>query len=156
MTLGEKIYNLRKTVNLSQEEFGNIFNVSRQSVSKWETNQVQPELKTIIEMAKYFHVSLDELLLEQTNEKENVMSFEEIYNRKMKFYFGCIILFIGILLFIVSVIISWSYIAYCGSIFNYFYAEFRNGDFMTLLYYLFSFVIMGLGLYMMIKTINKR
>lgn len=140
---------------MSQEEFGNIFNVSRQSVSKWETNQVLPELKTIIEMAKYFHVSLDVLLLDQTNDNENVSSFEEIYNRRMKFYFGCIVLFIGIMFFVVSVFISWAYIAYCGSIFSYFYDVFRSGDFMTLLYYLFVFILMSFGLYIMIKSIKK-
>ncbi len=37
--VGEKIYNLRKKKNLSQEDLASILNVSRQTISKWETGE---------------------------------------------------------------------------------------------------------------------
>ena len=37
MNIGEKIYNLRKKKNMSQEELASVLNVSRQTISKWET-----------------------------------------------------------------------------------------------------------------------
>ena len=39
LNLGEKIYNLRKKRNLSQEDLASILNVSRQTISKWETGE---------------------------------------------------------------------------------------------------------------------
>ncbi|MCM1243591.1 MAG: helix-turn-helix domain-containing protein [Roseburia sp.] len=62
MTLGEKIYRLRSEQGLSQEAFGDSLGVSRQSVSKWETDQSQPELEKIIAISNLFGVSTDYLL----------------------------------------------------------------------------------------------
>ena len=45
MLLGDKILNLLKKAGLYQEEVANKLDVSRQTVSKWETNQTVPELK---------------------------------------------------------------------------------------------------------------
>ena len=62
MTLGEKIYRLRTEKNLSQEAFGECLGVSRQSVSKWETDQSVPELEKIIAISELFDVTTDYLL----------------------------------------------------------------------------------------------
>ncbi len=62
MTLGEKIYRLRSEKGLSQEAFGESLGVSRQSVSKWETDQSQPELEKIVAISELFGVSTDYLL----------------------------------------------------------------------------------------------
>lgn len=62
MTFGEKIQLLRKEKSISQEEFAEVMNVSRQAVSKWELNQSYPEVDKIIEVSNYFRVSLDDLL----------------------------------------------------------------------------------------------
>ena len=64
MTLGEKIYRLRIERGLSQEAFGEMLNVSRQSVSKWETDQSLPELDKIVAISEVFGVSTDYLLKE--------------------------------------------------------------------------------------------
>ena len=47
MNIGEKLYELRKEKNLSQEEVAEKLNVSRQTVSKWETNQTTPDFDKI-------------------------------------------------------------------------------------------------------------
>jgi transcriptional regulator with XRE-family HTH domain len=62
MEYGNKIYELRKTKNLSQEEVANLLSVSRQSISLWETNQASPSMENLIALAKMFRVSLDELV----------------------------------------------------------------------------------------------
>ena len=62
MTLGEKIYRLRSEKGLSQEAFGDMLGVSRQSVSKWETDQSQPELEKIVAISDQFGISTDYLL----------------------------------------------------------------------------------------------
>lgn len=60
--LGENIYNLRKNRKISQEEFADILNTSRQAVSKWERNESKPDIDKLILIAKLFNVSIDNLL----------------------------------------------------------------------------------------------
>lgn len=62
MDYGEKLYKLRKQKSLSQETVANELNVSRQSVSLWETNQSFPSMENLIALAKLYQVSLDELV----------------------------------------------------------------------------------------------
>lgn len=69
MTLGEKIFKLRTEQGLSQETFGERLGVSRQSVSKWETDQSIPELDKIVAVSEMFGVSTD-YLLKETEEAE--------------------------------------------------------------------------------------
>ena len=64
MTLGEKILALRTQKEMSQEELAAALEVSRQSVSKWETNQSVPDLDKIIRLADLFGVTVDELVRE--------------------------------------------------------------------------------------------
>lgn len=70
MTLGEKIYKLRTEQGLSQETFGEKLGVSRQSVSKWETDQSVPELDKIVAISELFKVSTDCLLKESNTVAE--------------------------------------------------------------------------------------
>ncbi len=71
MTLGEKIYRLRTEKNLSQEAFGECLGVSRQSVSKWETDQSVPELEKIIAISELFDVTTDYLLKDREERTES-------------------------------------------------------------------------------------
>ncbi len=65
MTTGEKITKLRKENNFTQEELACILNVSRQSVSKWESDGAFPETEKIIQLSKLFHCSVDYLLKDE-------------------------------------------------------------------------------------------
>ena len=60
--LGEKIYSLRKNRKISQEEFAEILNTSRQNISKWERNESKPDVDKLIIIARLFNVSVDYLL----------------------------------------------------------------------------------------------
>ena len=64
MTLGEKILSLRTARDMSQDDLAEKLEVSRQSVSKWETGQSTPDLDKIIRLADLFGTSVDELVRE--------------------------------------------------------------------------------------------
>ena len=62
MTIGERIAQKRKEQNLSQEALGEALGVSRQSISKWESNNALPEIEKLIAMSRLFSVSVGWLL----------------------------------------------------------------------------------------------
>ena len=59
---GDKLKELRKNSNLTQEEFGKLFNVAKNTVSYWEANISKPDIDLIKEIAQYFGVTTDYLL----------------------------------------------------------------------------------------------
>ena len=81
MTIGEQIQNLRIAKNLTQEQFAELLEVSRQSVSKWELGQAIPDVDRIIRMSELFGVTTDKLLLREPQEptKENPLHLGSIY-----------------------------------------------------------------------------
>ena len=62
MTIGERLLKLRKEKNISQEELANVLDVSRQTISKWETDQTNPDFDKIVPLCEYFNITSDELL----------------------------------------------------------------------------------------------
>ena len=74
MTLGEKIARQRKELNYTQEQLADILGVSRQSISKWESDIAYPETDKLIELGKLFDCSMDYLLKEEITEKDGVQT----------------------------------------------------------------------------------
>lgn len=68
--LGEKLLELRKKTNLSQEDVAFKLNVTRQTVSKWETNQSVPDFDKIVPLCELYGVSPNELLGVETKEND--------------------------------------------------------------------------------------
>lgn len=64
MKLGEKLARLRRENNYTQEQLAQILGVSRQAVSKWESDTAYPETDKLIRMSELFGCSLDYLLKE--------------------------------------------------------------------------------------------
>ncbi len=62
MTIAEKIAHLRIVNNISQEQLAEMLNVTRQSVSKWESGESLPQIDKVMEICEKFKVSADELL----------------------------------------------------------------------------------------------
>ena len=60
--LPNNLYELRRKVGLSQEEFADRLNVSRQAVSKWERGEAYPDTENLITISEMFKVTIDELL----------------------------------------------------------------------------------------------
>ncbi len=65
--LGEKIYNLRKKKGLSQEDLALEIGVSRQTISKWESNTVQPNFENIKALCTVLEVPINSLIETELN-----------------------------------------------------------------------------------------
>lgn len=74
MTLGERLYELRKAKHLSQESAADILGVTRQTVSKWETDQTTPDFDKILPICKLYGITSDELLTGEKSEKDETQS----------------------------------------------------------------------------------
>ncbi len=70
MNLGERLKNLRKERNLSQEQLAEKLNVSRQAVSKWESNKTCPDIDNLILLRNIFNITLDDLIIDKTKNKD--------------------------------------------------------------------------------------
>lgn len=84
MGIETKIYELRKKAGFSQEELGFKLNVTRQTVSKWETGQSLPEIDKVNGLCDLFKISADELLRNQTVECENINKNMDVENEDIK------------------------------------------------------------------------
>ena len=80
MSIGDRIQSLRKSKGISQEELADKIGVSRQAVSKWESEQSTPDIDKIILLSEYFETTTDYLLkgiepTKQSEKKWNAMLF---------------------------------------------------------------------------------
>lgn len=66
MNIGKSIRQIRAENNMSQEDFAEIFFVTRQTVSNWENEKSYPDLNTIVKISDRFGISLDRLLKEDS------------------------------------------------------------------------------------------
>lgn len=64
MKFAQKLYKLRTDAGYSQEDLANKLEVSRQAVSKWEMGVALPETNKLVDIARFFGVSIDYLLKE--------------------------------------------------------------------------------------------
>lgn len=78
MTLGDKLSKLRKENNYTQEQLASILGVSRQAISKWESNLTYPETEKLIRMSELYNCSLD-YLLKNTEETDSKQQSETEY-----------------------------------------------------------------------------
>ena len=113
MKFNEKLTQLRKSKNLSQEELGNELGVARQTVSKWELGETTPEMDKLIKMSEIFEISLDELIKDKeidtninTNDPNNTNT-QKLAGLTIKIIKG-ILIFIAILaaLYLVLIVSS--------------------------------------------------
>ena len=62
MTLGEKIWRLRESKNISQDQLAELLDVSRQTISNWENDKVTLDAEKLKKLCEVFGVSADEML----------------------------------------------------------------------------------------------
>lgn len=67
MSIGKRIMSIRKERQLTQEQFGSLFHVTRQTVSNWENGKSYPDLQLLVAISDHFGVSLDMMLKEDTD-----------------------------------------------------------------------------------------
>lgn len=113
MEIGNKINQLRKLSGMTQEQLAEKLNVSRQTISKWESDSTSPDLESIVKISRIFHVSLDDLLKEGeagvVNKTDEQITLEDLmkinlHNRKMT------LLLISGLIFIMVSILNFAYV----------------------------------------------
>ena len=104
MNLGERLFNLRKSKHLSQEEVAERLDVTRQTISKWETDQSVPDFDKIVPICELYSITADELFtgkLQQeniTDEKQKTEQLIKLAKEKRARGIG-----IGILLYDISI-----------------------------------------------------
>lgn len=112
MEIGNKINQLRKLSGMTQEQLAEKLNVSRQTISKWESDSTSPDLESIVKISRIFHVSLDDLLKGEAgvaNKTDEQITLEDLmkinlHNRKMT------LLLISGLIFIMVSILNFAYV----------------------------------------------
>lgn len=68
MTFAEKLRTIRKQTGMSQEKLAEKLGVSRQAITKWETDAGIPDIENIMAISSLFHISIDELLGNENKE----------------------------------------------------------------------------------------
>lgn len=98
MSFGEKLYQLRKKENVSQEKLAEMIDVSRQAISKWEQGTAIPDTANLIKLCNCFDVPIDELMDERC---ECSRTSETRHN------YGLIMLIVGLVIVFASIIITY-------------------------------------------------
>lgn len=91
MRIGNQLNQLRKLSGMTQEQLAEKLNVSRQTISKWEAGTTLPDLDSVVKISRMFHISLDDLLLEEEpcmTERDEQITLEDlvkinVHNHKM-------------------------------------------------------------------------
>lgn len=92
MTIADRIQNLRKIKGISQEELADKIGVTRQTISKWESEQSVPDMGKVILMSDYFGITTDYLLKGiETADEENKKNDAGIFSLT-----GLIVCFVGL------------------------------------------------------------
>lgn len=94
MDIAKRIYELRKVKGLSQEQLANEIGVSRQAVSKWESQQSLPDLDKVIILSEYFGVSTDYLLTGKIHETKGK---DHILGSKILYFLSTFLMFFGVI-----------------------------------------------------------
>ena len=113
MNFNEKLINLRKSKGLSQEELGAELNVSRQTISKWESRQSYPDFQRLVLLSDYFGLTLDELVrdidVQEVREKnlssEQLSSIYDDVGRAKKLIRAYVILAAAVLAFFACIVV---------------------------------------------------
>ena len=77
--LSQKLKELRRVHGLSQAALAELFEVTQQSVGRWETDQAYPSIETLKKLSNYFSVSIDYLLDNETDKTTKELSLLNIY-----------------------------------------------------------------------------
>ena len=90
MNLADNLKKIRKDNNLSQEQLAEKLNVSRQSVSKWESGQSYPEMDKVIQICNLFNLNINELINENISEVNEVKESQNRTNKYISSFFDYI------------------------------------------------------------------
>jgi transcriptional regulator with XRE-family HTH domain len=77
MTFGQKLKQLRIDKSLTQSELADKLNLSKANISKYESDDIEPNLQTLTSISKLFNVSIDYLLKNSSDVQEESLSLDE-------------------------------------------------------------------------------
>ena len=104
MKLNEKLYEYRKNKNWSQEELAERLEVSRQTVSKWESGRAIPELNKLIRISEIYNVTVDELVKDEVEMNETNVKKVNKFNKKIVKNVVIILLVISLVILILFIL----------------------------------------------------
>ncbi|WP_243660024.1 helix-turn-helix domain-containing protein [Miniphocaeibacter halophilus] len=104
--ISERLQNLRKERNYSQEELAEKLNISRQAISKWESGQGNPDIDNIIKLSEIYNISTDYILLGKDIKNNSSTNYPSSIQDVKKILLYCSISAIAIILTIGFVIKS--------------------------------------------------
>lgn len=102
MNIGNRILSLRKEKKLSQEELGELINVTRQTISNWELGETNPDMNQLKMLSKTFNISIDELV---DNDLKNVIVEKVSNTEKLAGLVIKILKIIGVIIIVYIVLI---------------------------------------------------
>jgi transcriptional regulator with XRE-family HTH domain len=97
MTLGEKILLLRKQNNMTQEQLAERLAITRQTISKWELGESEPDVTYLIQLSELFQVTTDHLLKDAPATSPDLTSEKKpTLQEKAKMWIGGIFIIVGV------------------------------------------------------------
>lgn len=81
MNIGDKIAKARKMQNITQEQLADLMNVTRQAVSRWESNLTYPEMDKFVKLSEILKVNCDYLLKDDVQESGEKIVMVEVVNK---------------------------------------------------------------------------
>lgn len=108
MEIGKKIANIRKENNLTQEEFAEKYNVSRQTISSWENGKSYPDLTLLVKISNDFDISLDKLLKEDKKIIETLSKYQNDNKKYKKILKNILIIFCIISILVLGYILIYN------------------------------------------------
>ncbi len=133
MSLGENLQFLRKKDNITQEQLAEKLDVSRQSISKWESDTTYPEMDKLMQLCQMFHCSMDDLL--QKDISALYVEDNAQYDKHMNLFSKMTALGVGLILFGVSVMLFLEGIDVGGSI---------NDEICTMAFFIFLIIAVAI------------
>lgn len=88
MEINQKIKTERQAAEWTQEQLADKIFVSKRTISNWETGRTVPDFESVLRLAKVFHVSLDDLLFENSAVVKEIKRKEKILNLSWVYFIG--------------------------------------------------------------------
>lgn len=138
MSLGQNLQFLRKKNDITQEQLAEKLDVSRQSISKWESDTTYPEMDKLIQLTQMFHCSMDDLL--QKDISTLYVEDKANYDRHMNILSKMIALGVTLILSGVTIMVFLSGMGSIKEINSPFYSD----EFCSIIFFIFLIIAVAI------------
>jgi Predicted transcriptional regulators len=118
MEISQRIKVERQTAKWTQEDLADKIFVSKRTISNWETGKTVPDIESILLLAKVFHVSLDDLLFENSVVVKEIKRKEEIVNLSWVYFIGPVLtaILLIVMMYSLSEMSNTGVVAFIGAV----------------------------------------